>query len=91
MANVKHTFPPFTTPFGLTVTEVLVDGAGCEWTKPAKGDWHCTPVKGGDCDRPEWTDDGCRSTASIHISGKRATIIYKCVCQNSIADLLAER
>jgi len=37
MANVKHTFPPFTTPFGLTVTEVLVDGAGANGPNLPRG------------------------------------------------------
>jgi hypothetical protein len=65
MDKVKHTFPPYTTPQGAVVTEVLVDGAACEWTKNKAGEWHCTPKRGGDCDRPEWTDDGCRVKLSM--------------------------
>jgi hypothetical protein len=88
MAKVKHTFPPYKSPFGAEITEVLVDGAGCEWTQSKGGKWQCTPKKGGPCDRKEWTDDGCRVELSIMGVRKRFTIIYKCMCQNSIEDAL---
>ncbi len=88
MNKVKHKYPPYTTPTGAEVTEMLVDGAGCGWTKDKAGEWHCRPKKGGDCDRREWKDDGCRVELKIFGKRKKFTIVYKCMCQNSIEDAL---
>jgi hypothetical protein len=88
MPHIAHEYPPYKLPSGAEAIEVLVDGAGCHWQKNAHGAWECVPRKGGDCDRKEWTDTGCRVELSIYGTATRFYIVKKCMCQNSIEDAL---
>lgn len=89
MVDIAHRFKEYTTPNGAQVTEVLVNGAACHWEKAADGTWACVPNKGGDCDQG-WTDDGCREKVYIFGTRKKFTIVFKCICQNSVEDALNE-
>ena len=92
MPHIAHTYPPEKLKSGATVTVVLADGVGCHWVnKGHEGheDRQCVPVKGGACDRKEWTDDGCRVELSIFGKRHDFTVVYKCMCQNSIEDASA--